>query len=381
MEKQLRYIIGSLNVGGAERHLVQILPALVKKGWAIEVLTLTEKGALAPVLEKAGVRIRTTYKPVWLHKLPRLLQRIVKLLLALHFLYLNFKNDRKTITHFFLPESYILGMTAAFFSYLTAPKIMSRRSLNYYQKKYFGIAQVEKFLHKKCCKILGNSKAIINQLYDEENIPKNKLNLIYNGIDLTAFKNMKNIRKELGISSESIVITIVANLIPYKGHKDLINALCSVKERLPHDWRLLCVGKDNGIGIKLKILAETSGISENILWLGARSDIPDILCSSDIGILCSHEEGFSNSILEYMATELPVIATDVGGNAEAVINSETGIIVPPKAPEKLGNAITMLALDVEKSKMFGKAGKNRVMNEFSLEKCVNEYEYLYENLI
>ena len=82
-----------------------------------------------------------------------------------------------------------------------------------------------------------------------------------------------------------------------------------------------------------------------------------------------------------MATELPVIATDVGGNAEAVINSETGIIVPPKAPEKLGNAITMLALDVEKSKMFGKAGKNRVMNEFSLEKCVNEYEYLYENLI
>ena len=115
--------------------------------------------------------------------------------------------------------------------------------------------------------------------------------------------------------------------------------------------------------------------------MGSRNDIPDLLSASDIGLLCSHEEGFSNAILEGMAAGLPMVVTDVGGNSEAVVNGKTGVVVPARQPAALGQAILELAKDSKRRKEFGGAGRARVEAEFSLEKSVEGYEEVYGSLL
>jgi glycosyltransferase involved in cell wall biosynthesis len=177
------------------------------------------------------------------------------------------------------------------------------------------------------------------------------------------------------------VLALIANLIPYKGHADLLHALALVKQRLPRDWTMLCVGRDDGIGGALAALARDLGLARHLRWLGPRDDVPALLAASDIGLLCSHQEGFANSILEGMAARLPMVVTDVGGNGEAVCDGETGLVVPPRDPARLAEAIVALARDPARRRAMGAAGRRRVAAEFSIEACVSAYERLYEGLI
>ena len=117
------------------------------------------------------------------------------------------------------------------------------------------------------------------------------------------------------------------------------------------------------------------------MFLGSRKDVGSLLAASDIGILCSHEEGFSNAILEGMAAGLPMIVSDVGGNAEAVIHDETGLVVPAGDPKALANAIVALIGNPERCRTMGHAGRMRTERSFSMEACVEEYNRLYKNLL
>jgi glycosyltransferase involved in cell wall biosynthesis len=141
------------------------------------------------------------------------------------------------------------------------------------------------------------------------------------------------------------------------------------------------VGRDSGIENDLKDLAKSLGVGEHILWLGERSDAIAIYAAADIGVLCSHEEGFSNSVLEGMASNVAMVVTNVGGNAEAILNGECGIVVPARDPSTLGQAILTLALDTDLRRSMATAGKDRVQQNFSLDTCVSRYSSLYHALI
>jgi glycosyltransferase involved in cell wall biosynthesis len=141
---------------------------------------------------------------------------------------------------------------------------------------------------------------------------------------------------------------------------------------------LLAVGRDDGIGSNLRQQADTLNLGKKVRFLGPREDVADLLRISDLGILCSHEEGFSNAILEGMAASLPMVVTDVGGNAEAVKNGTTGLVVAAHSPSELGTAILRLVKDAALRKRMGQAARNHVEQEFSLEACVEQYEKLYD---
>src|SRR5262249_53699143 len=225
----------------------------------------------------------------------------------------------------------------------------------------------------------GNSRAVVRELA-EEGVPRERLRLIYSGIDLARMRPARGpeeMRAELGIEPNALVFVKVANLIPYKGHADLLAALDIAHANLPPQWRLICVGRDDGIGATLRTDAVARGLENNLLWLGERRDVADLLGASDIGLLCSHEEGFSNAVLEKMAMSLPMIVTDVGGNREAVLDGECGIVVPPQEPSELAAAILKLARDPERRRHMGAAAKARVEDQFSMERCVADYEALY----
>ncbi len=375
--KQLRIIISNLGVGGAERHLTHILPALADLGWQIQVITINPGADLAPLLDHP--RITLNFPPVWMTKLPRFLRVICGFFRLCWF----FLKDRKSTTHFFLPESYLMGMCAAVLTRLKCPLVMSRRSLNNYQKNYFGLATLERFFHKRVDYILGNSQAVLNQLMQEEGVSPTKLKLIYNGLNLNHFQNVPEkttLRKEFHIGSNDVVFVSVANLIPYKGHMDLLEALGKIAPKLPANWVLLSIGRDEHILEMLKAKAQDLGIADHIKWLGQRQDVVPLLFMSDVGILCSHQEGFSNALLEMMAAGLGIVATNVGGNSEAIQDQVSGIIVPPKDPQSLGEVLLKLATDKALRDQYGKIARTRAFDAFSLKHVINMYHHFYKQI-
>lgn len=375
-------VIGSLNLGGAERHVAQIAPELVGRGWSVAIFCLSDPGTLGNRLRQQGLDLEANPWGTSDLIAGSIVMRGLRLIVSTVLLFLYMLRRRPRIVHFFLPEAYLIGGSCAWLT--KAPiRVMSRRSLNNYQQRRPAAAKLERYFHKQMTAIVGNAEAVLSQLRSEEHVPPDRLGLIYNGIDLAGMdpsRDREDTRRLLGIPDEALVIVVVANLIPYKGHRDLLEGLSGIADALPAPWRLLSVGRDNGIGSELEVLAERLGISENILWLGSRDDVSELLHAADIGVLSSHEEGFSNAILEGMAVGIAMVATDVGGNAEAVGHGRTGLIVPSHNPQALATAILTLALDPELRARYGAEGRRRVACEFSLSQCVDKYESLYRGL-
>jgi glycosyltransferase involved in cell wall biosynthesis len=370
-------VVGSLEVGGAERHLVQVLPRLDTARFQASVFCLTHRGTLAGEIEAAGVPVRA---PAERPRADGALMQARRGVAALWRLRRTLRASRPDVAHFFLPAAYLVGGIAS----LGAPvrrRVMSRRSLNDYQRDHPALARLERLLHRRMDAVLGNAQAVVDQLR-REGAPAGRLGLIYNGVDPgSAADRRGEVRGRLGIAEDALVAVLVANLIAYKGHADLLRGLAAERQRLPTGWTLLCVGRDDGIGAELRALAHHLGVAEQVRWLGQRDDASALLAAADIGILCSHQEGFSNAILEGMAAGLPMLVTDVGGNAEAVVDGETGLVVPAHDPARLGAALASLAGDPARRRAMGAAGRRRVREHFSLDACVAAYERLYEGLL
>lgn len=377
MKQEILVFIGSLGRGGAEIHLSQILPDLHRRGLEVKVFLLSSKGDLYDQLQKQGVPIVSP----WFEKsvqnpLVKVLKLSINSLQALCHLLLK----RPQIAHFFLPQSYLV---AGFLSVLarTPVRIMSRRSLNYYQRKYPAfVRKLECWLHGKMTALLGNSQKVVQQLICEEGADPKRTHLIYNGIDLPPVPEAQDTRSHLGLAPESIVLAMVANLIPYKGHADLINALAQLDPSQP--WEVVFIGNDSShIQADLQQLARKAGIESRLHFLGKRDNVATILKCADIGLLTSHEEGFSNAILEAMASGLPMVVTDVGGNAEAVHDGENGYVVPPHAPAQLAEALETLLHDPQLRTRFGQNSLKRQQQLFTRKACVDAYQEFYQNLL
>ncbi len=376
----IEFIVGSLEVGGAERHLSQVLPVLRSAGFLIKVHVLSNKAPLKPIFDNAGIAVYLGPNLDWI---PSFLRRPIRLVVSLAKLMISFLKNRNAIRHVFLPEAYLLTSIATRLTFFSGPLVMSRRSLNNYQQRRPLLGKLERLMHRFTTIALGNSKAVVQQLYDEGFEP-GKVGLIYNGIDLWPFQTLPSkheLRKNLGLNQDALIFVIVANLIPYKGHIDLLNALGAIHAQLPKSWNLLCVGRDAGILSQLKTHAQTLGIADHIEFLGSRLDTPQLLAAADIGILCSHEEGFSNAILEGMAAGLPMVVTNVGGNAEAVEDMHTGLVVLPKNSASLADALLSMALAPELRTRFGNAGKERIHQHFTVTQCVKNYADFYISLM
>ncbi len=371
----------SLDRGGTERHIAEIMPRLAANGWPIALFCIGTRGEMADAVAAKGVTVITP--PMgsgarFSGPLQGVRQGLAALGLAAELL-----RRRPTIIHFFLPGPYLIGGPLA--NLLRIPvRIMSRRSLNHYMAKRPTARRLELALHPRMTALLANSRPVVAELIDDEACDPRRVGLIYNGIDIAPFEApavRAGVREKLGLSDAHVVITVLANLIAYKGHRDLIEALARVKDKLPNPWIVLCAGRDDGIQHDLEALAATHGLAEHVRFLGSRADTAELLRASDLGLLCSHEEGFSNAVIESMAAGLPMIVTKVGGNAEAVRDGVDGFVVPAKNPAALGVALVDLLSDPPRAKAMGTSGAARARQHFSIEACVARYEAVYRALL
>jgi glycosyltransferase involved in cell wall biosynthesis len=368
----------SLDIGGTEKHLSLIAPALRERGWKPVIFCLWRRGHLAKALEDSGVEVigRLDKDERWLGS-----GRTLSLAMSSLRLMAFAVRQKPKIIHFYLPLAYLLGAPIAILARIPV-MVMSRRSLNLYQRKHSAIRRIEHWLHRRMTAILANSRRVAHELIEQEGCPPEKVGLIYNGTDLSTISAAKRSdASTLGVPAGELTMIMVANLIPYKGHADLLNALGEIAPKLPQPWHLVCVGRDQGCGPQLRDQVARLGLEKNIHFLGERSDVPQLLKTANIGILSSHEEGFSNAVIEGLAAALPMIVTDVGGNAEAVQDGITGIVVPPRNPAALAHAILKLASNPDLRTTMGIAARACAEREFTLESCVEKYDSLYRGLL
>src|SRR5262245_11309589 len=218
-------------------------------------------------------------------------------------------------------------------------------------------------------------------------VASEKVVRICNGVDVHRFYPRTGARLPLGpegfVQEGTIVVGTVGRMQTVKDQLTLVRAFshpvqsdCDARERL----RLVMIG-DGPLREESRKLLREAGV-DAFAWLpGERADIPELLRAFDLFVLPSIAEGISNTILEAMATGLPVVATNVGGNPELVEHGETGMLIPVADPLSIAKAIRSYLFDRDKLVRHGGAGRKRAVSQFSIETMVSGYLDVYDKVL
>ena len=233
-------------------------------------------------------------------------------------------------------------------------------------------------------RVVVNAETIKRGLV-EEGYPPEQVVVVHNGIICPPIQDSDDhvLHRELGISPNDLLIGVVCRIARVKGLEYFLDAARDIIARVPKA-RFVVIG-DNAFNPEyreeLKEQAIRLGMKDRVIFTGFRLDVQKILSSLAVSVLPSLKEGLSNSLLESMAAGVPVVATNVGGNPEVVIDGETGLLVPPKNPAALAEAICRVLLTPGLRQSFGQAGRRRVLEQFSNERMVRTVERLYGDLL
>jgi glycosyltransferase involved in cell wall biosynthesis len=260
------------------------------------------------------------------------------------------------------------------------PIVMTVHGKNYYTQK------LRRRLAYRFVAIQGQVVAVSEDLktylVNSVGIPGARITVLHNGINLEQFcvgrDQREQVRRELCVSDTQFLIGTVGNLYPVKGQTDLLNAAAKVLTRFPQTVFFLA-----GRGPLLADLQREThilGIEKHIRFLGFREDVPALLAAADIFVLPSRSEGLSVSILEAMAAGKPVVATDVGGNRESIIEGQTGFLSRSGDAAALAEGLCRLLDHPDQIPSIGREGRRRVGDLFSVQKMVSNYEAVYETL-
>ncbi len=203
------------------------------------------------------------------------------------------------------------------------------------------------------------------------------IHVIYEGVDLAWLDSQQP--EPLADVNHRLVVGTVAHLSPEKGHRTLLEAAARIVSKVP-DVHFVFVGRGELMS-ELDEMIQELGIQNHVLLTGFRSDSEALMKRFDIFCLPSLSEGLSSAILVAMASRLPVIATQVGGIPELVIDGETGIVVPPNDPDQLAEALCKVLGSCELRQRMGQAGRQRIEESFTLERKLQETESLYSHLL
>jgi glycosyltransferase involved in cell wall biosynthesis len=202
---------------------------------------------------------------------------------------------------------------------------------------------------------------------------------IYNGVDLSRYDQTVpccTLPEDYGLEPGSKIVGVVARLEPEKGHPTLLEAWPAVLRSVPGAY-LLLVGEGSRREA-LEAQARELRIAHRVVFTGRRDDVPAVTAALDVAVLPSYREAQGLSILEAMALSRPVVASNVGGIPEMIVDGETGLLVPPRDPDALAAAITRLLTDHPFADTIGRAGHDLVHDRFCIELMVSAVQTIYD---
>lgn len=376
MQTNVLQLIGSFHQGGSERQAVQLVRLLQEEGSCqIFPACLNRQGVLLDELERIGFADPPEF-PLTSFYDANMLGQLRKLAAYLR------ENSIEIIqTHDFYTN--IFGMAAGALARVPV-RIAAKRDTGtksaaqqFFERRAFRLAHA----------VVVNAGAVRSYLA-EKGVPPEKLYTIHNGLDLERLtarggRTKPEILAALGLPAAAAhrpLVTIVANMrSEVKNHPMFLRAAARVAKEFPETGFILA--GEGELTDRLKRLAAELDIEKNTFFPGRCRQVAELLAVSDVCVLSSRTEGFSNSILEYMAAARPVVATRVGGAAEAVVHGETGYLVAPDDDRAMADRLIELLGEPEKAVRMGRRGRRLVADRFSLSAQLEKTLSLYKNLL
>ena len=379
---RVAHVITRLIVGGAQETALALVVELRRRGrFDADLIlgpTYGPEGSLVPAAREQGVEPHLVWS----------LRREVNPLLdpvALGALTLLFRRGRYDIVHTHSSKAGVLGRIAARAARVRAI-VHTVHGWGFNDRQPFLVNRTFTAAERWCA---GFTDALVTVTPRDTEVGlaldigrPAQYTTIRSGIDVAHFRtprrSREQVRAELGLAPAAPVVASVMRLAPQKAPLDFVDAAGRLLREV-RDARILIVG-DGPLRQAAEARCRALGIRERVVFTGLRTDVADLLAASDVLALASLWEGLPRVIPQAMAAGLPVVATAVAGNAEAVADGVTGILVPPRDPAALGSSLATLLADRARAAAMGAAGRARV-DEFSVDRMVGDLEGLYARFL
>ena len=296
---------------------------------------------------------------------------------------MRIKRDNVELVHIYFNDASILA--PIFLKMFGLKVLISRRDMGFwYNLVNIFILRINRYFVDL---VIVNSKAVKLITVKKERYSSKKIKVIYNGVELDGLNETHhgNLRKELNLDAEDIIIGFVANLRPIKRMDDVVVALSMLKKQ-DKEIHLVIIGEDkihNGKSLKDEyiLLAEKYGVQKYVHFLGAIRNVKPYVSEFDIGVMSSESEGLSNSIIEYMASSKPTVCTRGSGNSELITHNKTGLLYEVGDIDALASNLSYLINNRDSAHLMGENSKNEVKKMFNINKCIKSHADVYDVLL
>ena len=288
------------------------------------------------------------------------------------------RRERIGVVQTYMFKASVIGVFAAWGASCRAI-VTSRRNLEFAR----GHELMTGLLNRLSNRILANSETAKSAAVAAEGLSPAKVDVLYNGVDLDRFSRTdaaksRALSQKLGIPAGAPVVAIIANLRPVKDIPLFLEAARQVAVRVP-EARFLIIG-DGPLKAQLEAQAAALRIAERVRFAGSAQDVAEYLGFVSVGCLTSVAEGFSNAILEFMAAGIPVVATAVGGNSEAIVHDVTGCLAMQRDPSEIAGLIVGLLMDESRRSTMGQQAQIRCRERFDIRETVRNHEEYWTRL-
>lgn len=360
------HVINDLDIGGTETMLLKTLPKLNE--FKHIVCSLSSQGVIGESLAREGIRIIA------------LSQKRLLSISSLISLVKVIKKVDPDIIQTYLFQASLVGRFAAL--YAKKRIVISSIRSSFAQARYILVVFLDIITSIFVKYYLSNSLTA-SRRFHKWGIPLKKMLVIYNGIEANQAGfdvDLKKIKEKIGIPPQTIVLSCLAKLRKGKGHIVLFKALKEInKNNSFNNINLLLIGDGSEKNRLLQKVNEYH-LNKKVFFLGNRKDISELFRITDIFVLPTFFEGMSNAILEAMAAGLPIITTDIPENKELIMNNEHGILVKPKDPNKLTEAICLLLSNRDYARELGLKARARANKEFTIDITIQNLKKFYQNV-
>ena len=369
---RILYCIDNMQLGGTELNAIRTVERLDRRRFSVEVVCVRATGPLMERYAAAGIQVHSfPMASLWGVSAFRQGVRLIRLL----------REQKIEVVH---SHDAYTSVYATLWARLAGVRgvIASRRS--WHSPHLRGqMLRANRLAYRFAHAVIGNSPSVARLVETEGGVPSSRVVTIPNFLDPQAFDpipaaDRARLLAELGVPSEAFVVGIVARLAAVKDHGTLFQAIASLRDTIPN-LHLVVVG-DGPERERLEALATTLEIAPIVHFAGQRAQAPNLHGLFDVSVLCSTSEAFPNSILEAMAASRAVVATDVGGNPDAVREGRTGLLVPASDPARLAFALSRLYAEPGLREKLGAAARASAASGYSADSVLPQLEQLYQRL-
>lgn len=361
------HVVESLALGGLERVVVSLTGIQVRHGHRVLVVCLFQEGVLSDNARSAGAAVMACGKTDGLD-----VSALRKMRHAIRSFHADVVHSHNAVAHYYAAVATLFGGVRTL---LNTRHGMGSFPFSWRREFLFRLALAGSTVAVSVC------DAAMQRFVSNRIIPRSKAVTVHNGTDVSVFIERNEAARNrlllaFGVRGEPVVIGTVGRLSAAKDHAGLLAAM----RRLVDDGvdALLVIVGDGELRESLREQSDRLQLGPRVLWLGARSDIPELLSGFDAFVLSSATEGYSLALVEACAAALPCVATSVGGNAEIVSDRISGLLVPAGDPARLAAAMAELCGSVPLRGTMGRNAREWALRNGTLDAMYQRYQALYE---